>query len=226
VNGLSGYEPKQQPPLVNGLKRRDKEILDELSRYRPMVIVVDRAAEDAKPFEDWLRSYPGIKRLSNARKRSVYLLPTTDFEPASRPGRKIPVSSFRSNLKMRLPGELEDDNLDTIWFHANAQDGTEWVVVELNGMQSVAGVTLTQGPHVYGFPRVLAIETSADEETWDTVWQGPTSGLAFRAGLDDPRRVPITVGFEPRQTQFIRLRQLGSDPTYPWVIAELTVNGP
>jgi hypothetical protein len=226
MNGFSGYEPKQQPPLAIGLNRGDGSILKELAQFGPLVIVIDPSVEGSSALERQLKGYPGIKRVPRVRNRRAYLLPLAERKPLPVPGPILEVASFKSNIKVQVPGELQDNNLDTIWFHSEHQDGSEEVLVELRQADRVAGVTLTQGPHVYGFPRELSIETSADGFDWKPAWHGETSGLAFRAGLAEPRRVAIPFTFEPRPARFVRLRQLGQDPTYNWVIAELSVHGP
>jgi hypothetical protein len=69
------------------------------------------------------------------------------------------------------------------------------------------------------------IEASLDGQDWATVWQGSGGGPVVTAAIDDPRRVPVRTAFKPREARYLRLTQLGSDPTFYWTVAELRVLG-
>ena len=75
------------------------------------------------------------------------------------------------------------------------------------------------------FPRVLLIETSIDGQLWSSAWRGKTGLIAFSAALQDPRKVPMPFILEPRAARYVRFRQLGSEETYYWSVAELRIMG-
>ena len=89
----------------------------------------------------------------------------------------------------------------------------------------MTSVVLRMGPYPFAFPRDLMVETSTDGRTWMTAWRGGTARAAVHAALANASDVPILIEIPPVPTHFIRLRQRGSDPTVPWMIAELSVHG-
>jgi hypothetical protein len=99
------------------------------------------------------------------------------------------------------------------------------MTIDLGSVQRVTGVTLALGPYLADFPRVLAIELSDDRESWTMRWSGRAATLAVAGAVRDPRVVPLTFAFAPEPARWVRLRQLGTDPTFHWSIADLTVFG-
>jgi hypothetical protein len=99
------------------------------------------------------------------------------------------------------------------------------MTIDLGSVLRVDCVTLAIGPYLRDFPRELAIEVSEDLQTWTIPWSGRSGAKAVAAAVRDPRMVPLTFGFAPVPARWIRLRQLGTDPTFHWSIAELTVFG-
>jgi hypothetical protein len=87
-------------------------------------------------------------------------------------------------------------------------------------------VEIALGGSTADFPRLLLVEGSEDGEAWTQLWRGATGGLAVAGGLDDPARVPVQVVIPPTRVRFVRLQQLGSDPSFFWSVAELVVRAP
>ena len=109
---------------------------------------------------------------------------------------------------------------------SGTQDGGEELLLELDGEHPLGAVVLDVGSCPFGFPRDLGIETSHDGFSWTSVWRGRTAVATVRAALDDPGNVPISIQIGPVQGRFVRLRQLGHDPTDPWCVAELSIHQP
>ena len=86
-------------------------------------------------------------------------------------------------------------------------------------------MSVSTGPLLEGYPRSLVVATSIDGQNWEEVWTGGMAGPALEGILRDPRTAESRIAFRTRAARFIRLRQLGAHPDYPWIIAELKVFG-
>jgi hypothetical protein len=75
------------------------------------------------------------------------------------------------------------------------------------------------------YPRLFTVATSRDGETWETMYDGPTGGRAFRGALANPRDVRIEIGLGPRIARFVRLRLERAVPNMPWWVTEVVVKG-
>ncbi len=120
---------------------------------------------------------------------------------------------------------MTDGDRETVWATPKPQRGGEEVVIELEAVRSVSGVSLSTGPPLEGYPRALAVATSIDGQQWEDVWTGGTAGPALEGVLRDPRSAEIRIGFPARSARFVRLRQLGAHPDFGWFIAELKAYG-
>jgi hypothetical protein len=218
VNGYSGYEPAHYPAMRAAsrdedpalftafLDRSDLEVLvpDDAPRLRELVERLDAAV---------------LQRTSGFTHYRLRRRPAP--APAARGQRRLPVALSASCEPERL-GQAMDGDRRTRW-HCGPQDSDQEVTIDL-GMQARTGaVVLALGAFTTDFPRRLIVETSADGSNWAAAWNGPVLGETIAAGLADPRRVPVMIPFAPREARFVRLRQVGRDPTWYWSIAELEV---
>jgi hypothetical protein len=117
-----------------------------------------------------------------------------------------------------------DDDRVSRWHTPAPQEPGDEIVVDLGNPVMVAGVELRLAGYVADFPRLLKIEISDDRAEWREVWSGSAAREALIAAIEDPRDVPLRFPMEAAG-RFVRLRQLGSDRTFFWSIAELRVHG-
>ena len=102
---------------------------------------------------------------------------------------------------------------------------TRAIVLELDGVHSVSGLSLSTGPALDDFPRGLAVAASIDGITWQDVWTGGIAGPIVEGILNDPLAAEARIEFAAAPARFIRLRQLRPRPRRSWVIAEVKAYG-
>ena len=132
------------------------------------------------------------------------------------------------NLEHRCQGSSDRD-LSAIGVHQAeelaAQLGAENVTIDLGSTRAVDGVTLTLGSHPLDFPRTLVIESSEDGVAWTSRWQGSPAAVAFTAAVRHPKEMPLYFELPKVAARMLRLRQVGHDPNFHWLIFELAVHG-
>jgi F5/8 type C domain len=222
VNGVSGYDPPHYAPLQDGLNAFEPSVLVALSAFGPLDVVVNG---DSDPDGIWARyaaSVAGDPILTDGTRR-VYRVPST---PATMPpalGPILPIVSISASS--RGADVVNDNDVTTEWHDEPQQLPGHWLTADIGSVREIAGVTLTLGEWVRDFPRRLAIETSIDGATWQTVWEANTVGLAVLAAIERPRESPMRFSFAPRAARFVRLRTLVEHKNL-WRVAELRVHGP
>jgi hypothetical protein len=223
VNGYSGYFPPWYPSLRMGLDSKDPRLLDELGALGVTEIVLDTSLDPDGAWDRYARTRatplvttggPYIAyRLSAARS------PSTENRSL---GAALPISSIQVNVKPEEVTAMTDGDLQTRW-DTGPQTGKEEVLIDLGTVRPVAAIVLSLGPFSADFPRDLQIEVSHDQRTWTETWRGSTTILAFVTAVRDPKRVPLVFQLGNREARYVRLRQLGQDPTFYWSIAEVAV---
>jgi hypothetical protein len=222
VNGYSGYTPAHYAALVTAVDAGNYDALHEVAPAETLAVVMRAdTPEDARRAATVGRT-EGVVRQADADGWAIFhVLPRGGRVPVG--GATFPIIGVQSSP----PGDaarMHDGNIDTAWTAGPSQVGDEQVTVDLGAARVIGAVTLQLGPFAAGFPRRLVIETSPDGVRWATAWQGTTAAATVRAGLDNPRAVPLTLEIAPVSAQFVRLRQTGSAPGAPWRIAELEVH--
>src|SRR5204862_2133171 len=91
-------------------------------------------------------------------------------------GPALPIQGVWANAKDATV--MVDGDLDTEWNDGPQKPG-QWVVVDVGAEREVGGVTESLGEFARDFSRRQAIDVSNDGETWEEVWEGPTTALAF-----------------------------------------------
>jgi F5/8 type C domain len=221
VNGVSGYDPPFYAPLQDGLNAFEPSVLVALSAFGPLDVVVNG---DSDPDGVWARyaaSVAGAPILTDGTRRVYHVPATPPLAPVLGP--EIPIVAVTASW--RGAEVVTDGKLETEWHDNPQQLPKHWIAVDLGGIHNVAGVTMTLGEWARDFPRQLAIQTSVDGTTWETVWQGPTVTLAMLAAIERPRESPIRLSFASRPARFVRLRTLVAHKNL-WRVAELRVHGP
>jgi len=217
VNGYSGHAPAPYEVLRVAFQEGDASVIQGLAATASVCAVIDRRTNA-------INLVPAVQ---DARGRHVgadgpfefYLFDHAQLPVAAPPDRAVRVQV--SDSAKRLDRRLFDGRLDTIWMTRGPQRGRERFAIPLAESTQVSGVVMTLGDKIFDYPRMLAIETSRDGETWEPAWQGPTAALAFRAVIENPKLSRLTFRFPPREAKTIRLRQVGSSRRFFWSIAEL-----
>ena len=230
VNGYSGYEPPHYRVLKPGLGERDDSVLTTLTKSAPIVVMIASADDPGGGLAAFVARHAGAVRLEATAGRTLYLLPQTfvpgDTVNADRAlDRSLAIRDVTFNLGAFDLKAVTDGNPETVWATPKPQRGGEEVVIELDAVPSVSGVSLSTGPPLEGYPRSLEVATSIDGQSWNEVWTGGMAGPAVEGVLRDPRTVESRIAFPARPARFIRLRQLGAHRDYGWFIAELKVYG-
>jgi hypothetical protein len=236
VNGYSGYDAPHYRVLKPGLGERDDSVLTTLTKFAPVVVMVAREDDPGGGLAAFVARHAGAVRLEETAGRTLYLLPRTLLRTvpggpgtnanSDRPlDQSLPIRGATFNLGAFDFTAVTDGNPETVWATPKPQRGGEEVVVDLEGVRSVSGVSLSTGRPLEGYPRSLAVAASIDGQSWEEVWAGGMAGAAVEGVLRDPRTVESRIEFPARPARFIRLRQLGAQPDFGWFIAELKVYG-
>jgi hypothetical protein len=227
VNGYSGYDAPHYRVLKPGLGERDDSVLTTLTKFAPIVVMIAKVDDPGGGLAAFVGGHANAVRLDEAAGRALYLLPRLPVEQNvdHRFDTALPIRNATFNGGAFDFKVVTDGNTETVWATPKPQRGGEEVVIELDAVRSVSGVSLSTGPPLEGYPRALAVATSTDGRNWDEVWAGGMAGPAVEGVLRSPRTVESRIGFAARPARFIRLRQLGAHPDYGWFIAELNVYG-
>ena len=225
VNGYSGFFPRSYDVLRHGLDLRDPRMFDALAASGPLVVAVDALRDDGSRWSKQLAARPGTVILGEESGRRLYSLTGGTLPPEINPAaQRLSVHSATANVEnLRLALAFDGDPA-TRW-DGGAQRGGEVLTIDLGSVRTVDGLTLTIGPHLSDFPRLLAIETSQDGRAWSNQWQGTTAVHAFIAAVRRPADVPLAFALPHVPARWLRLRQLGQDPVFYWTIFELTIFG-
>lgn len=179
-------------------------------------------AGENRDFETTLATIGGTYQKSLVSGYSIY----HHFAPP--PYRFVPLDSgnFKvlTNVNPESAGNILDGNIATCWTSNTPQKPGQVLEIDLGkNLPDLGRITLLAGKpeHV---PRGLRLEISQDGRTWQTVQETPRAwGFLHWSGPHPfyrPQEGRIDLTFTPRSGRFIRLTQLGTEPTYPWAIAE------
>jgi hypothetical protein len=224
VNGYSGYEPRHYRVLRAALGERDDSALITLTKFAPLAVIIARVDDPGGGLAEFVERQPGAKRLEATASRTVYLLPKAAEQAAAQTfGASLPIRSATFNLGAFNLRAVTDGDWETHWATPKPQGGREELVLELTDEENVSGISVSTGPPLEGYPRGLAVDTSADGSRWDEQWSGATAGLTAERMLEDPVEADTRIGFSPTRARFVRLRQLDAHPEIGWFIAELKI---
>lgn len=225
ANGYSGYAPPHYPALVFGLETADHAVLAELARLDVRDVLVNHAADRDGGAARFVASYSGVAHVVSDEAATLYRLPAAPARPESPLGADLPIARLEASVNAHLGDLARDGDLSTRWTSGPQREGHE-VIVELATASEVGAVVLELGPSWNDFPRSLEVDVSEDGQAWVEAWRGPTAAYVLAGALRDPLGVPIVIELGRSRARFIRLRQLGSDPTFYWSIAELSALSP
>jgi F5/8 type C domain len=227
VNGYSGFAPAAYVVAGFGLAAGEGEVFDAIASEGPLVVVADETDGNGAEWSAEIARRAGVTLLGVEAGRRVFAVPATPPIPADEPpnAHTIPVQSITTSGPAVGLSVITDGDPNTHWKSATSQRGSEFVALDLGSIKVVNGLTLAMGSHPADYPRELAIDISTDAHAWTTVWRGPTAGRATRGAMLNPRDVPLSISIAPATARFVRLRQLGKEPLYPWSIGEVRIFG-
>jgi hypothetical protein len=116
------------------------------------------------------------------------------------------VRSGVDNILQAIDGKPE-----TRWSSRIPQQPGIWFEIDLNEVRTVSGVALDNAGSPQDYPRGYAVSLSSDGDRWTEVVRTP----------DNDR--PLDVKFSPHPARYIRIEQIGSDPSYWWSIHGVAV---
>ncbi|HWX24860.1 MAG TPA: discoidin domain-containing protein, partial [Vicinamibacteria bacterium] len=222
VNGYSSYYPPHYAPLLLGLEEEEDDVLTELQSRATVYVVIDRRRDSGGTLERYVSRHRGSRAIGVEDWAALYLLPETPRPALAPGGRTLPIRGIEANAG---PGatQMIDGDLGSQWTTGAPQQGHERILIDLGAAQRVGRLEMALG-HVTDFPRELLIETSLVGATdWSEVFRGELAGKTLGACLDDPHHLVLRFDLGNRLARFIRLRQLGSDRSNAWSVAEIAV---
>src|SRR6185503_2936297 len=125
----SGYSPAHYVPLQEALATGDPAAFDSLTRFGPLLVVVDRQRDPGNEGTEYVANIPGSQFLYQAPLGAVYRLPATPAgaPPAADP--ELPIASADSNQNFDAIPHLLDRNLHTWWQTQETQSGGDQVSI-------------------------------------------------------------------------------------------------
>jgi hypothetical protein len=224
LNGMSGYEPPHYPMLRIALEEGRAEVLSVFAARAAVAVFVPRG-ESGQRLAALVKDRTGARTVATTEAHEVALLahePLTP-PPSHHVVRVVRAASIASSANAQHLALMNDGDRLTTWFTPEPQAGGELVTADMGAVVSVAGVTMSLGRSMTGFPRGLVIEVSADGTGWSESWRGETAAISVAAAIDDPRDVTTTFSFASRPARYVRVTQTGQSATHPWAIAEFRV---
>ncbi len=195
INGYSGHFPPHYRILSQALRRRDPSPIVELARGRPLVIFIDDRFDPSGEFRLLVSSLPGIVTAGGGSAGSMFLFAAQPRERVAAGGTTLAATSTP------LP--------------------REHVLFDLGRTQTIRMVEFPVRWHFLELGERLAVEASADGNTWQTVWEDWTGGRALAGALEDQQVVPFRIPLTDISTRFLRIH-----PAPPWMVREMRIVGP
>ena len=193
----------------------------------PILIAIDNQRDDSSFVRDALAGAGATATTATTgsdRRRTFVMLPRREG-PERLPGVPLTLVGGSANTGRFALQDPTDGSPLTHSVSKELQRGGEQVVVQLDGVHRLTGITLSMGRFAESYPRRLRIETSRDGLTWNTATEGSTAGLAFSAMIRSAVRAEFSFRLPDVEGQFVRLSQLDADSNAYWVITDITILG-
>lgn len=104
---------------------------------------------------------------------------------------------------------LLDDDLNSRWTSASAQQRDQWIQIDLGSIQNFSRLTMDSGSSTNDYARSYKVFTSTDGEQWNLV--------SDALGTDSV----IPVMFTTQQARYVKIALTSDTPEWWWSIAEL-----
>jgi hypothetical protein len=147
----------------------------------------------------------------------------SDWRRASDNDRLVP----RSAMRVTGSGHSEaltlvnDGRIDTEWNSTTAQDGREWIRLDLDRPRSITALRLlVTDQALERYPRELTIESTGPSGP-RTLFTGSTLPALFHGLLTRPVDAPIELLFPRNASSALTIRQTGRSPSWSWAVREL-----
>ena len=209
VNGYSGYIAPHYESLVYGIDTRDHGTLTDLAADKGLFVALPVAD---RMLDRFVSTHPRATRLGACEGMALFLIaPEAPLTRNERPlGTALPIASLTADVASDVTGWALDGDLNTRW-HSGQQLQDHYLQADLGTERSVSAAVFELGPSPMDFPRFLRVKVSLDGSSWTEVWAGATHRMAFRAGLSDPKRMPLVIAFVPARARYVRFEQTGRD---------------
>jgi hypothetical protein len=225
VNGMSGFDPLHYVILRRTLEEGDATAIEALQEHAPLLIVVDKPADPRHAWMAFVERLAGGTRVGETERWAVFRFPRRPPLPPFLKTQRLAIAAIRDERGEVSTASLTDGDPTTGPHRTEAQFAGEAQTIDLGGPASVAALEMSYGHNGETYPRLFTVATSRDGETWETMYDGPTGGRAFRGALANPRDVRIEIGLGPRIARFVRLRLERAVPNMPWWVTEVVVKG-
>jgi hypothetical protein len=222
VNGFSGYLPPFYVPLERTLRAGRYEVLHEIAPEERLGVVVDRRRADARDMEGAL-ARAGIAPVAHDDRWATFVVSPQRRPSVRAGGARLTIAHVSASRHPEDVGRMLDGNITTAWGTELGQTGGEEVVVDTGAPHGLGTLVLGMGAFAFGHPAGLEVDVSSDRTTWSPAWRGEPGVLAVRGAIVDPGIAPIVLDLGGANGRYVRLRQIGAEPTIPWWIAELTL---
>ncbi|MCU1385890.1 MAG: hypothetical protein JWL71_4587 [Acidobacteria bacterium] len=225
VNGMSGFDPLHYVILRRTLEEGDATAIEALQEHGPLLIVVDKPADTKRGWIAFVERLAGGTRIGETERWAVFRFPGRPPLPPFLHTRPLAIAAIRDERGEVSTASLTDGDPTTGPHRTEAQFAGEMLTVDLGRPASVEALEMSFGRNGETYPRLFTVATSRDGERWETIYDGPTGGRAFRGALADPRDVRIEIGLGARIARFVRLRVERAVPNMPWWPTEVAVKG-
>jgi hypothetical protein len=178
INGYSGHTPHHYAILSLALWRGDSSVLRYLARDRPLIIVVNRAA-DRGGFRRMIEGLPEVSTLNVSGAGPVYVLP--------RQTQKTP-----SESRLTLPCKVLDIESRRLRMDCGPSHTPSAIEFALRGRYEE-------------LDERLLIEASHDGQRWQEVWLGWTGEFTLDAALRDPKEMRVRIPFAATGARYLRI---------------------
>jgi hypothetical protein len=220
INGYSGFAPAYYEAIRVEAVEEDSLLFGLLRTAGDLHVIVP---DDAAMFRRTLEAQPHVEFVAHGRGRLQYRLPRQSGPASARAaGLKLKPRGVTASCAPQLAGYALDANLTTRW-GCGPQSVDQEITIDAGGIVQVGAIVCALGKFAGEFPRHLVVETSRDGAVWEGAWAGNMAGAVLAAAVDDPRVMPATAAFVPRQARFVRLRQPAQHRAVEWSITELEV---
>lgn len=226
-NGYSGYFAPHYWALQYLLRHRDPDVLQRLSAFGPIEVVIDHDYDPGARWRQFVGSYPRAELVFRDDRYSTFRIERGPHVPPlpKLGGDVLPIASFSATYNDALLKNMIDGDPVTRWHAGREQRPGDSMTVDLGASDTVDGVEMLIGGYVTDFPRQLTIETSLDKERWSQAWTGNVGVMAMSAALEDPLHFTLPFAFEARPARYVRLTQTGTEDVFYWSVAELRIRG-
>jgi hypothetical protein len=177
---------------------------------------------DNQDFEETLKNIGGTCKKNQVFGFSVYY----SFSPPPYRFTELESTDWKveSDLNSSTTMTIFDRDLNTLWSTHGPQKPGDFLQIDLGKIVSDLGRLTLFSRKAEETPRGLRIEISLDGRHWQIMretkgfwgslfWSGPHP--FYR-----PQETRIDLTFPPQSGRYLRLTQLGQDPTYSWSVSE------